>query len=400
MDDSERVGRRIAAARKSLGMTQQQLADRAKVSKSMLAKVESGHASASNVWVGAVARALGVDVAYLSGQPYTTGDLTQVAAHRLIPPVRRALAAWDLADLPRDVAPAELDDLAAQVDQLHQWRHKTAYERMGAALPGILAQLSVAARGASNDRDRERAFALLAMAYRAANTIAHKMGYTDLSLTALDRMDWAAAQSADDLLIAIVDYVRAGALGRIGEHEGALYLLDRAMKLVEERARTEPDARAILGCLHMKAVVIYGTMASSDMVDAHLTEASRIAESGHDRTVYETVFGPTNVGLHALSARVDLGDPGKALSVAQSVNLPDDIARERVTYFYMDLARAHLLNNNPDEAIEALYEARAAAPLHFANSASARATIQSIAARQRRANGGLRALAHVTGIRD
>ena len=153
MDDTERVGQRIAATRKSLGLTQQQLADQAKVSKSMLAKVESGHASASNSWVGAIARALGVDVGYLSGQPYTNGSPDGAAVHQLIPSIRRALASWDLIDAPADVPPSSLDDLAAQVNQLHTWRHDTAYQKIGTALPGVLSQLTVATKIAEGDRD-------------------------------------------------------------------------------------------------------------------------------------------------------------------------------------------------------------------------------------------------------
>src|SRR5688572_28646046 len=103
MDDSEHIGRRIAAARKSLGLTQQQLATLAGVSKGMLAKVEPGHAAPSTVWAGAVARALGVDLGYLTGQPYAHDSTDQAAIHRLIPAVRRALATWD--DLPGDMRP-------------------------------------------------------------------------------------------------------------------------------------------------------------------------------------------------------------------------------------------------------------------------------------------------------
>lgn len=84
----------------------------------MLAKVD-GSATASNAWIGSVARALGIDLSYLTGQPYTHGPLDQAAVHRLVPPIRRALAAWDLIDVPADVEPAPLDVLATEVRQLH-----------------------------------------------------------------------------------------------------------------------------------------------------------------------------------------------------------------------------------------------------------------------------------------
>lgn len=139
----------------------------------------------------------------------------------------------------------------------------------------MLSQLTIATKEAESDQDRAQAYSLLTMAYRAANTMAHKLGYTDLSLTALDRMEWAASHSADALLVAIVDYVRAGVLTRIGEHEGALRLLYRTMASIESAAGRDDTARAVLGCLHMKALVVYGIMAKSDLVDTHLAEAEQ-----------------------------------------------------------------------------------------------------------------------------
>jgi transcriptional regulator with XRE-family HTH domain len=400
VDDEERPGRRIARARKAQGLTQQQLADAARVSKSMLAKVEGGHASASNGWLGAIAAALGVDVGYLTGAPYAAGEPDAVNTHRLIPPVRRALASWDLLQIPDDVRPMPIDELAREVAKLSELRHLTAYDRLGAALPVTLQNLVVATMASDTEQDRERAFALLTMAYRAANTLAHKLGYVDLSLTALDRMDWAAAHAHDPLLVAIVDYVRAGALSRIGERDGALQLLMRAMNVLDGMAGSSDEALAILGCLHMKAIAIYGTMGDAERVATHAAQAGRIARGRPDILVADTPFGPANVGLHALSAQVDLGNAGEALKVAEGIQLPGGMTRERQTYFHMDLARARLLANDPDGAVEALYTARTVAPLHFANSATARGAIASIASRQRTAGGGLRALAHSVGISD
>lgn len=383
-----------------MGSTQQQLANAAGVSKSMLAKVEGGHASASNTFLGAVARPLGVDLGWITGAPYAAGEPDAAATHRLIPPVRRALASWDLIDVPADARPIPLDELAADVAQLSELRHMTAYDRLGAALPVTLTNLAVATMSVGSEEDRERVYALLTMAYRAANTLAHKLGYIDLSLTALDRMDWAASRTHDPLLVAIVDYVRAGALGRIGERDGALRLLVRAMNVLDGMAGSSDEARAVLGCLHMKAIAIYGTLADGERVATHYEQASRIAAGRPDNLVADTPFGPANVGLHALSAQVDLGNAGYALTVADSIHLPRDMTKERQTYFHMDLARARLLADDPDGAVEALYNARAVAPLHFANSATARGAIHSIAAKQRTAPDGLRALARSVGVQD
>lgn len=398
MDDAERVGQRIAASRKSLGMTQLQLAEAAHVSKSMLAKVESGHATASNAWVGAIARSLGVDPGYLLGAPHIGTVAGNAALHQLVPQVRRAIAAWDVVSI--DTPQESLDRLAEQVDQLHRWRHEAQYHHIGVELPGVLSRLAVCISDHSlGELEQVRLYRMLTMTFRAANTLAHKLGYTDLSLAALDRMEWAAGQSGDPLLIAIVQYVRAGALSRLGEQGGAILLLDRAIPLVQ--AIPSPEGRAVLGCLHMKLVAIYGALSAEDMVTMHLTEAQHLAAlSGPDRTVYETVFGPVNVQLHALSAKVDQGRPDDALAVAADVRLPADLPKERATYFWTDLARAHLLNGDADRAIEALYEARAMAPAHFANSSVVRGTLFTLASQQRRSSRGLRALANSAGIQD
>lgn len=400
MDDTLRVGARIAATRKQLGLTQKQLAERASVSKSMLTKVETGHASPSNAFVGHCARALGVDLGYLTGQAHVPGA-AQAAVHTLIPGVRRALAAWDLGTV-TDGPVASVDSLRAEVAQLHEWRHATAYDRIGESVPSVLERLSVAAESTQSDHEREQIFGLLTFAYRAANTVAHKLGYVDLSLTALDRMEWSVSQSGDPLLAAIVDYVRAGALSRIGEHDGAVRLLLRAIASVEPLvASGDPKARAVLGCLHMKAVAIYGSAADHTSVQTHLNEAEQLASGmDADAIVYETVFGPTNVALHALSAHVDMAHPAEALRAAEQVTITDTSVRERATYYWTDLARAYLLNAQPDRAIEALYEARAVAPMHFANSSVVRGAIYTAASQQRRANSGLRPLAEAAGIQD
>jgi transcriptional regulator with XRE-family HTH domain len=399
MDEIETVGQRIAATRKLMGLTQQQLASAACVSTSMLTKVESGHASASTTWIGAVARVLGVDALYLSGGPNLAGDLGNAQAHRLVADVRRVLAVWDL---PRSTADVDLDeirlgDLAADVATASDLRRMTAYAKLAAMLPGLLISLKRAEQQFTG-RDLEQVYGLYSMTYRAVNSLAHKLGYPDMSLTALDRMNWAAERAGDHLLSAMVDYLRAAALGRLGEQDAAVHLLTRAADAVSPEAARDEQARAVLGCLHMKLISIYGAMADPDRVAVHLAEAERLAAGWPEQLVYETTFGPTNVRLHNLSARVDLAQPGQALDVAEGTQLPPGMARERVTYYYIDLARAHLLNGNADGAIDALYEARAVAPLHFASSGAVRNVLHAVATAQHRAGGRLRHLAATAGI--
>jgi transcriptional regulator with XRE-family HTH domain len=70
MPDQGRAGSRMSALRKTRGWTARELARRAHVSYSLLAKVEPGAAPASPSLIGAVARALQVDVPRITGQPH------------------------------------------------------------------------------------------------------------------------------------------------------------------------------------------------------------------------------------------------------------------------------------------------------------------------------------------
>src|SRR5439155_7703517 len=90
------IGERIADARKSRGLTQKVLADRALVSLSLLRKVEQGSRDATPAVVAAVANALTIDVTALTGQPYDQQGRHQDRIHTLVPALRRALTYWDL----------------------------------------------------------------------------------------------------------------------------------------------------------------------------------------------------------------------------------------------------------------------------------------------------------------
>jgi hypothetical protein len=163
---------------------------------------------------------------------------------------------------------------------------------------------------------------------------------------------------------------------------------------------TEPDAAAVWTALHMRAGVIAASLADKSTSEEHLAEAAKVADRVQDRVVYETVVGPTNVKLHQIAAQVDLLQPGKALKTAETVDFTGDLAAERRTYFHLDVARAHLLNKRPDDAIEELYASRVLAPQHFRASSTVKNTIRAAAAQQRRASSGLRALAMFAGIED
>ncbi|MGH3916190.1 MAG: helix-turn-helix domain-containing protein, partial [Pseudonocardiaceae bacterium] len=82
------VGRRMAMQRRLTGLTQHQLASRAHVSKSLITQVESVALPASPAFTATVARALGIDVESLYGQPYGDPLTPPGADHAEVPALR------------------------------------------------------------------------------------------------------------------------------------------------------------------------------------------------------------------------------------------------------------------------------------------------------------------------
>ncbi|MGW3545915.1 helix-turn-helix domain-containing protein [Nocardia niigatensis] len=385
-DDS--VGARIARYRKIKGWTAKQLADLAGVGFTTLRQVEAGHASPSTFWVGRIADALGID----AGRLYTE-DTEDVQTLDVLPIIRRTLAAIDLMD--EDIEPVSPDELAPQVRRLGEWRRGARYRKVGEILPGLVDQLLV-----SGKEYGEPAYALLTDAYRAANSLAHKFGYSDLSMTATERMLWAAEQSGDPLRLASVAYLKAATLARIGAGRQAMRLIDRTVPEVEPLISADRTAMAVLSALHMRGGTIAATQGQADLSREHLAEAERLAAKLPDTVVLDTVVGSTNVALHKIAAEVELGEAGRALKIAGATRMPKTFARERKTYYWVDVARAHLLAADPDAAMEALLESREAAPEHFRASGTVKAAIRATADQQRRASDTLRSLAASAGIDD
>src|ERR1043165_5534725 len=101
--DEQTTGQRIATIRRHHGLTQTALAGLVGISPSHMAHVEQGHRQATSTVLTAIARALGVSTADLTGQPYLD-ELRREHLDGLIQPLREALDIHDLGADP-DVRP-------------------------------------------------------------------------------------------------------------------------------------------------------------------------------------------------------------------------------------------------------------------------------------------------------
>lgn len=363
------VGPRIATVRRARGLTQDDLAHATDLSASMIRAIERKARLPSPTALDAIAAALGVDTAQLLQSP----GHAKIRIHQAMPALSAAIAAYDNPD---DGATRPLHDLQSAVDEAVNWRIQAQYTRLADHTPTLLEELCRGLQQAAGD-ERPAYAALLTSLCRSADAVAYKHGHRDLSARLIDVMRWAAAQTNDPVLAAVVAYVRTEVYFAARAHAAGLRALEKAAD-----AAPPPTTRqriAARGSLHMRAAVIAGRAGNADAAATHLAEARSLGDLVHEDVYQGTAFGPASVRIHQVSVAVSLGQPADALAVAQRWKPSrDEVPAERRSGFYIELARAQLWAAHPDDAFESLKVARAIAPQHVREHPWAREDIATV----------------------
>lgn len=284
-------------------------------------------------------------------------SIATVVAQRL-PVLRRAL---DLHDMPDDGPVRPTEQLREAVRAAVQHRLSSNYGCLAHDLPQLIAELSRARLLQIGSR-REQMGRLLLQTYRAADAIADKYGYFDLSARIIELMRTIANEIDDPLLMAMTAYVKTEVFFASGDLESGRTLLERAASTLNPNMSIH--AAATYGALHMRAAVAAGKAQPDrpELANTHLAEATSVARYLDDGVYLGTAFGPSSVRIHKLSLAVELKDIDAALLTARDWRPPRITPAERRSHFYIDLARAHLAVRDQDAAEEALILAQSIAP--------------------------------------
>lgn len=281
--DAARMGKRIKAIRKARGLTQHGLAQRAHVSYSTITKIETGHMSVSPTVQAACARALRVNITDITGQPYPD-NLRRDQLEELVQPVRLAVA--NPFHVITDVPPRPLTDIRSDVDRLDALRVHGRGAEIGPHLPALIDELLYATKADKADVERREAYRLLASAYRLAYIFAHRLGYPEIGLLALDRLDIAAGRSGDPYLGGVVAHCRSNFFMYNGASDIVLADLRAVERTVEAPARAgDQRATSVLGSLHLKAAVLHSRRrlpGADQTAEAHVKEAVGCGHVGAD----------------------------------------------------------------------------------------------------------------------
>jgi enamine deaminase RidA (YjgF/YER057c/UK114 family) len=150
---------------------------------------------------------------------------------------------------------------------------------------------------------------------------------------------------------------------------------------------------SLQGGLTLQRGIIAARTNDAGTAYGQLERAGQIAgQLGEGRNDYNTEFGPANVGLYEIAVAVELGDAGRALRVAATVDTAG-LSGERRARMLIDVARAHAQRRQVAEAVAALLEAEEITPEQVRSHELVRLLVSDLLTMQDPSASGLRDLA-------
>jgi transcriptional regulator with XRE-family HTH domain len=361
-DYQQALGRKIAAERRRRGLSQPELARMIGRSVAWVSQVERGVRKVDRMSVlENVASALDVPLAELAAEAPVVAAVTEE------PPDARGLrlvlsGAHALRAMLDGRRPPLMSTLRTRGRRAWDLTHAGRYTDLTGLLRGLVPDLETAARTVPGSQ-RAEVYELMAATYQACSAALAKLGEPEAAWIAADRAMAAAERAGNPMLVA------AGAFRLV-----FVFLTARHYDQAEETARTAADAlqpvadqgdtqaMSLWGALTLQRAVTASRVNNPDAAYRHLEQARQMAARlGEGRNDYNTEFGPANVALHEIAVAVELGDAGRALRTAATVDTTG-LSAERRARMLIDVARAHVQRRQIPEAVAALRQAEDITP--------------------------------------
>jgi transcriptional regulator with XRE-family HTH domain len=375
--DPMTTGQRVARARRRKGWDQARLAREVDRSVSWVTKIENSRLPLDRASVlGRLARALDVEVAELTGQPYRHETAELDSGHASIPELRLALQRATMPGGAALVGPREphsLLDLADQVALAERLRQDARFSALGEVLPKIITDLTLHT-AETGSPDRDRAEGLMLRACHMARVTSNLLGHHDLGWTAVQRELVCADHVGTPELVAASAWDLCGVWLHEASLEGARSAALTALDDIDPHVGTGgPTLQALWGALHLRAAVAYSRLLNCEEAEEHLAEAERVAAHlPADGNVFQTQFNQVNTRIHAVEVSLELGRPRDVASRAEQVEIAAIASAERQAHYWTCRAAGMAMNRKEDKAIEALLTAERIAPQHVRNRPLAR----------------------------
>jgi transcriptional regulator with XRE-family HTH domain len=347
------VGERIRFYRQARHKTQAVIAGLAGVTEDYLSQIERGLKTPSTALLHRLARALGVPTSALFGESPAEAA---IPGHPLSAAINTALAshgALGNGSLPDLGALRERVEAAWESWQSSQHR----YSRTGPLLPSLIGDVEAATKGArhgGSPAEQREACRIGADLYFLLRTFTKRIGRVDLSLLAADRGLRAAEDADDPLRIAAARWNLGQVLLAIGEPEVAEEVTIKAAEELQPVLDRDLGTAALFGALWLVAAIAAARNGDAWTARERLREHAQpaAARSGQGNVLW-TVFGPVNVGVHAVSIEMETGEAAEALRLADDIDISACRSIERRLSFALDMARCY--DQRHDEAGVLLY---------------------------------------------
>jgi transcriptional regulator with XRE-family HTH domain len=394
------IGRRVRELRKWRRLEQKVVAGLAGLSPGYLSLIERGQRPVTKRSVlEALAAALRVSPAELTGQPYPPGDDGASATQTAMAALGDLLGGWWVGEIP-DAAPRPLDSVLVDLNRFHAARNSSGPDAAGdyptqvATLAPLIRDLLAAA---ADPNDGRRALAPLLTAYHVAGSIAVRLGIPGMPSLAADRMRQVAEQLDDPVWTAVADWGRSHFLG--GTARQRQY--DLAVAAADAAPAERPETR---GMAHLTAALAAAAQDRGDDAELHLAEAGELAELVEpDTSPWPSgvmQFGRTNVAIFRVTIGVELGRGAQVAEYAADVR-PGTISRGRQATYWMEFGRGMLTERwTRDRGLAALLRAEQLAPQQVHHNPLAREAVTDLLVSAHREAGSreLRGLAWRMGI--
>jgi transcriptional regulator with XRE-family HTH domain len=360
LDTGRYIGQQVRKYRRVRNLTQQVLADRIGVDRTMITRAETGERPIdSRDVLYRLAGALSVSIGDLTGHAEDKVNPSTAAFGAAVPGIEGALMAAGITDGSRD--PRPLAELEADARRAPLILMQCDYATLGAMLPDLITDLYRHTTGGGDDAAAAWQ-ALIAVTF-AAGLSTKLLGYTSLAWIAAQACERAGNVAGDPVGQAGAQYLLAQTLlTQPGAAAASLAQSAGAADRLQSSLTTDAGLQ-MYGMLHLHAGLTTAAMGGDP--SAHLAEATETAgRVGEYGDAFALNFGKQNAGIWAMSIAVEQRDGGKAIEAARLIT-PEAIPTEdRRARYFVDLGRAYAMEKQYPESLSALLRAEYTAPQH------------------------------------
>ncbi|TDD94788.1 helix-turn-helix domain-containing protein [Actinomadura rubrisoli] len=360
-DDPRRIGDNIRAARRARGLSLEVTAGLIGRSKGWLSKIENGLLRLERRSdIAALAEALEVSADALLGMPAPEirPDRRRFSLVRM-----QTVLLESAPDDPPDISARPIEFLRTELERADQALRKADYVTVVQLLPQVIGELYVHTIGP----DREDALRLLIRACGSDGTCTLRhLGETNLAWISGERARQAADLLSDPVWTGAAAFGRAHARSSTNRPR-ALMTSRQAADTLEPHVGDDRFAREVYGMLRLSAALACEVDGDHAGARDNAAEAARIAEPLGDSPDAWELFGPANVGVWQTSLAVEAGEPGEALTYADSVNPRALASGNRRAALCIERARAHAMFGHDSRAVHDLRQAERLSPQQVHN---------------------------------